>query len=142
MDRYGLFAGRLLLAAIFVLAGIGKLFTFEDTVRLLGDTGFAGATVLLVGVVAFELGGGVLLGVGHRTREVGLALAGYVVFVTLVMHHDLGNRLDATFAFSNLGLVGGLVVLAAHGAGPFSADDRRRRQEEQMARGKWRPSHA
>ena len=103
-------ASRLLLAALFLPAGISKLTGFAGTVGYITSVGLPMPTVAAAVAAAVEVLGSLALIFGVGTRFAALALA----FFTLV----------ASF-FKNVGVTGGLLALAAFGAGAWSLDARR-----------------
>lgn len=74
-----------------------------------------------------EVLGGLLLIAGYRTRLVALALAGFAVATALTFHTALADPNQMFHFLKNLAVAGGLLQVAAFGAGPFSLDARRGR---------------
>src|SRR5258706_15943888 len=73
--RYLPFAGRLLIGLPFAMSGLGKLAAYGPTTELIRAAGLPVAPLALVVAIAVELGGGLLLIAGFRTRLVAAALA-------------------------------------------------------------------
>jgi putative oxidoreductase len=117
------FAGRLALAAIFVLAGLNKIGAFEGTQAYMSSVGVPGALLPLV--IALEVGGAALLVAGFATRLIALALAAFCVISGLLFHADLADQTQFILFWKNIAMAGGFLVVAAHGAGPWSVDARR-----------------
>jgi len=111
--------GRMFLAALFVVSGAAKIVDYGPTVRALDDI-VAGASFLLPIAIAIELAGGLLLFIGLEARRVAIGLIGWLVVVTLIMHHDLANPLNRSFALANMALAGALLMVVAHGGGGLS----------------------
>lgn len=123
--------GRLALAALFLPAGIGKITGFEGTVGYIASTGLPMATVGALLAVVIETVGGVALIVGFKTRIVALVLAGFTLAASLLFHAFWSVAPDQAYMqqllfYKNVAVAGGLLILAAHGAGSFSLDGRRR----------------
>ncbi len=121
--------GRILIAAIFAYFGYLKLTGFHGSVGYFTKLGFPLPEVSAVLAVVFELGGGVLLILGLKTRWVAWALVVYTVVATLVAHRYWSSPADQVFNqmshfFKNASLIGGLIMLAAFGPGPVSLDRR------------------
>jgi putative oxidoreductase len=121
--------GRVLIALIFAYFGYMKLISFHGSVGYFAKLGFPLPEVSAVLAILFELGGGVLLIVGLKTRWVAWALVLYTVVATAVAHRYWSYPADQAFNqmahfFKNLSLVGGLIMLAAFGPGPVSVDRR------------------
>ncbi|ABS65073.1 DoxX family protein [Parvibaculum lavamentivorans DS-1] len=114
-------AGRVLLAALFILAGLNKALGAEGTIGFIESKGLPLPQVIYVLTVALELGGGILLLVGFQARLVGLAFAVFCVMTALIFHPGLS---DPSF-LKNLALAGGFLYVFAFGAGAYSIDGRR-----------------
>lgn len=118
-------AGRLLLAAIFLISGLGKLADPAGTQAYIAAAGLPAPLLAFVAAVAVEVGGGILLIVGYRTRPVALAIAGFSIVAALGFHSNFADMNQMIHFFKNLAMAGGLLQVAAFGAGPFSVDARR-----------------
>ena len=119
--------GRILIAAIFVLAGINKLGTIDATSANMANHGIPYATNLIWGVIALELVGGAMLIVGLLTRLVALALFFYTLALAVLFHPywaaaGAAARTQHAFFFGHLAMMGGMLFVVAFGAGPFSLD--------------------
>jgi len=119
--------GRVLLAMIFVLAGIGKLSAIGATSAHMASAGIPYSNDLVWGAVALELGGGILLIVGLLTRFVGLALFFYTLTLALLFHAywtmtgAAAHEQHSAF-FEHMSMMGGMLYVVAYGAGPYSID--------------------
>ena len=67
--------GRLLIGLPFLMSGFGKLTTYAATTAYIGSVGLPLAPLGWAIAVAFEIGGGLLLVLGFRAREVAFGLA-------------------------------------------------------------------
>lgn len=114
-------AGRALMCAIFVMSGFGKLMAIEGTTGYIAAAGVPAPALAFWGAVAVELGGGLLLLGGLLTRAVALALAAFCLFTAFVFHGfgDMANQINA---MKNIAMAGGLLSMAALGAGAWSLD--------------------
>jgi len=117
--------GRIGLAYIFVLGGVGKIGGYAATAGYMESMGVPGALLPLV--ILVELGGGLAVLVGLFTRPVAVLLAGFCI-VSALLFHGGADRMQQIMLMKNLAMAGGFLVLAAHGAGVFSLDARRRRK--------------
>lgn len=117
--------GRIGLSLIFIVSGWNKIGGYAGTQQYMEAMGVPGALLPLV--IALELGGGLAMAAGLFTRWVALALAGFCVVAAVIFHSNLGDAMQAILFWKNLGLAGGLLTLAAHGAGSYSADGLRQR---------------
>jgi putative oxidoreductase len=117
-------AGRILLAAIFVFSALGKLAAPAATIGYIESVGLPFATLGFGIAVAVELGGGLLLVLGAKTRWVAVALAAFSIVTGLVFHNALGDQNQLIHLLKNFAMAGGLLQVAAFGAGSFSIDAR------------------
>ena len=115
--------GRLLLAALFINAGWGKIAGYAGTAGYMESAGVPG--LLLPLVILVEFGGGILLAVGFQARLAALALAGFTVLASLIFHSNFADQMQALMFLKNMSITGGLLFVVAHGAGPLSLDARR-----------------
>lgn len=116
--------GRILLAAIFVLSGFGKLMAPAATIGYIASSGLPFATLGLAIAIAVELGGGLLLAAGYKTRLVAAVLAGFSIVTGLAFHHAIGDQNQMIHLLKNFAMAGGLLQVVAFGAGAYSIDNR------------------
>lgn len=118
-------AGRVLLAAIFILSGAGKLADPAGTIAYIGSAGLPVAPLAFAGAVAIELGGGIALIAGYRTRLVAAVLALFSIVTALAFHSALADQNQFIHFFKNIAMAGGLLQVVAFGGGRLSLDNRR-----------------
>jgi len=117
--------GRVLLSAIFILSGFSKIAAPAAMVGYIQSVGLPFPQLALGIAIAVELGGGLLLIAGYRTRLVALGLAVFSVATALAFHNNLGDQNQFIHFFKNIAMAGGLLQVVAYGAGRFSLDARR-----------------
>ncbi len=122
--------GRILLAALFLPAGLSKIGGFAGTVGYIGSKGLPMPEVAAVIAILVEVGGGLALIAGFGTRLAALALAVFTLVATVVFHNYWAvpaemQMVQQLMFFKNVAVVGGLLTLAAWGAGGWSLDARR-----------------
>ncbi len=125
-------AGRALIALLFVPAGFGKIAGFAGTAGYIASKGLPLPEVGAALAIAVELGLGLALLAGWRTRWSALALAVFTVAASFIFHNYWGVPADQVMAqklnfFKNIAVVGGLLAFAAFGPGGWSLDARMRR---------------
>lgn len=113
-------AGRVLLAAIFVLSGIAKLGDPAGTAAYVASAGLPAPTLAAWGAALLETLGGIALIAGFRTRLFALALAGFSVVAAMFFHSALADQNQMIHFMKNFAIAGGLLQLAAFGPGRFA----------------------
>lgn len=112
---------RILIASIFVMAGVNKLGAgYEGTAQYMAGMGVS--SLLLPLTIALELGGGVALILGWQTRVLALLLAGFSVVTGIIFHGGSAEQIQHIMLMKNISMAGGLLVLALTGAGRMSFD--------------------
>ena len=117
--------GRILLAVIFILSGVSKLANPAGTQGYIAAMGLPLPLLAYIAAVVVEIGGGVMLLVGYRTRIAATALALFTLAAAVLFHHALGDQNQFIHFMKNLAITGGLLQVVAFGAGAFSLDNRR-----------------
>jgi len=117
--------GRVLLAAIFLISGAGKLLNPAGTIGYISAVGLPLPEVGLVIAIVVEIVGGVLLIAGYRTRFVALTLAVFTIVAGILFHNHFADQNQLIHFLKNLAIAGGLLEVAAFGAGRFSLDARK-----------------
>jgi putative oxidoreductase len=117
------FAGRVLIAAIFLISGLGKIAGYAGTQGYMAAMGVPGALLPLV--IALEVGGALAVILGYRTRLVAFLLAGFCVVSALIFHRAVGDQVQFIMFLKNFAIAGGFLLLVARGPGEWSLDARR-----------------
>ena len=117
--------GRILIAAIFLLSGASKLAAPAGTIGYIQAAGLPLPSAAYAIAVATELGAGLLLVLGYRTRIVAAWLALFSIATAFGFHHDLADQNQFTHFFKNIAMAGGLLQVVAFGGGRLSIDGRR-----------------
>jgi putative oxidoreductase len=130
IKRYGPLAGRILLAAIFVLSGWSKITGFAATAGYMASKSMPFTEPLLAGAIIVELGGGILLIIGWLARWAAAAIIVFTIAATLIFHpfwavEAAQQSMQQIHFMKNLAIVGGLIYVMAFGAGPLSLDNRK-----------------
>jgi len=122
-------AGRLLLAWLFLPAGLGKLTGFAGTVGYISSVGLPMPQAAAALAIVVEIVGSVALIVGYRTRVFAIMLAVFTLVASFFFHNfwalPADQQMMQNLLFTkNIAVVGGLLTLAAWGAGAWSLDGR------------------
>lgn len=116
---------RLLLAQLFLLAGIGKVAGYAGAQGYMESMGVPG--MLLPLVILLEIGSGLALILGFKTRLVALALAAFCIAAALIFHRHVADQVQMIMLMKNFALAGGFLLLYVQGPGAFSVDAHRPR---------------
>ena len=113
---------RLLLATLFILAGVNKLMGMEGTVGYIASVGLPLPEVVYFGTVAVEIIGGLMLAAGFKARYAALALGVFSLMTAVFFHNNFAEQSELTAFFKNLAIGGGMFMVAAFGPGRFALD--------------------
>ena len=113
--------GRILIAALFLIAGLGKIGGYAGTQAYMQSMGVPGALLPLV--IALEVLGAIAIIVGYRTRLVAAALAVFSL-VSGFIFHSSADQMQQILLMKNIAIAGGFLFLVARGAGEWSLDAR------------------
>jgi len=114
--------GRVLLAVLFLMSGIGKMAAYSTTAGYMASVGVPGALLPLV--ILAEAGGAIAIIAGWQTRIVSMLLAGFTLLAALLFHNHLADQIQMIMFMKNVSIAGAFLLLAAHGAGRYSLDAR------------------
>ena len=121
---------RLLMALLFLPAGISKIGGFAGTAGYIGSVGLPMPEVGAAIAILVEVGASILLIIGLFTRPAALVLAVFTLVASFFFHAFWSMPAEAQMMqslmfYKNIAIVGGLLAIAAHGAGAFSMDAKR-----------------
>jgi putative oxidoreductase len=127
LNRFGPLAGRILIALIFVLSGFGKITGFEGTVGYIASKGLPLPQLGAIGAIILELGAGIALILGWKTRWAAAALLLFTVAAALLFHNfwalppeEAQNQM--IHFLKNMSMAGGLLFVVIHGSGACGVD--------------------
>ncbi|RMF14513.1 MAG: DoxX family protein [Candidatus Dadabacteria bacterium] len=133
MERYGVLAGRILLALIFVMSGLSKIPGWDQTAAYMASEGMPMVPLFLAGAIVFEVLGGLSVMAGFYARVGAAALIIFLIPATLIFHDfwtlndPQQQQIQMIMFMKNLSIMGGLFLVLARGAGPLSIDERQGR---------------
>ena len=107
--------GRLLLSVIFVTSAISKAFSWPDNVAYMSGKHMPLIPLLLAAALLVEALGGLCLITGLAARSAAAILFLYLIPVSFILHDFMGTQFQ-----KNLGIMGGLLLIASFGPGRFS----------------------
>lgn len=118
---------RLAISLLFLVAGLRKAVAFAGTAGYFTRLGFPMPEAMAALAIAVEIGGGILLIAGWKTRWAALILLVLTLVATFAAHRfweadaaQYANQLN--HFLKNIAVAGGLLMLAAVGGGTISAD--------------------
>ena len=127
IDKFGPLVGRILLSAIFLMSGIGKIGGFAGTAGYMASKGIPMVDVLLAITIVIEIGAALMIIGGYKARLGATALFLWMIPVTFMFHNYWAMPADQQMIqqimfMKNLGLMGGMLYIMAFGSGPMSID--------------------
>ena len=120
VQKFAELAARVLLAALFLVSGLGKIEEYQATAAAVESAGVPGE--LLPIVITLEIVGALALIVGWKTRIVSFLLAGFTLLAGIVFHGNQDDPQNQVHLLKNLSIAGGFLLLIVNGAGPLSVD--------------------
>lgn len=123
MEKASHIVARVFLGHIFLLAGISKIGAYEGTQGYMEAMGVPGGLLPLV--ILLEVVGGLAVIAGWKTKWASLALAAFSVVAAAIFHNNFADQTQMILFMKNIAIAGGFVLLAIHGDGAYSLDNRR-----------------
>jgi len=122
--------GRIMLAVLFLPAGLSKIGSFAGTAGYIASKGLPLPEVGAAIAIAVEVLGGLALILGFGTRWAALILAIFTVVAGVIFHNFWASPADQQMVqqimfMKNIAVAGGLLLLAAWGPGSISVDAKR-----------------
>lgn len=119
--------GRIAMAVLFVISGIGKVAAPTATMGYIASVGLPLAPLGLAIAVIVEIGFSALLVLGLFTRPVAAVMAAFSIATAVAFHSNFADQNMLIHFLKNLTIAGGFLQIVAFGAGPYSLDARRGR---------------
>ena len=114
--------GRIFISLVFLIAGFGKIFSYENTIDYMESFSVPG--YLLIPAIIVEILFPLLVIIGYKTKSSALILALFSLLLALVFHTDFSNQMQLMSFLKNLALSGGFLIVFINGAGKLSIDQR------------------
>ena len=112
--------GRVLIAAMFIMAGYSKIGGYEGTQGYMESVSVPG--LLLPAVIAVELLGGIAVLVGYQTKIAAFLLAGFTFLAAVIFHTDFSQQMQMILFMKNLAITGAFLLLFVHGPGQWAVN--------------------
>ncbi len=123
-------AGRILMSVLFLISGFFKIGGYSQMVAYSTAKGVPLASVAIACAAVLELAGGFAILIGFQTKVAAWILFLYLIPVTFLFHNfwalqGMEQQDNMVHFLKNVAIMGGLVILATYGAGPYSIDQSR-----------------
>jgi putative oxidoreductase len=120
-------AGRILISVMFLISGFFKVGGYAQIVAYATAVHLPAPGVAIALAAAVELACGLAILAGFKTRFAAWLLFLYLIPVTYFFHNFWAvqgqeQQTQMVNFLKNAAIMGGLLVLAVHGAGAYSAD--------------------
>lgn len=125
------FFGRLMLALMFLVAGVGKFSNLAGTDAMIQKVGMPAGLALPTAI--FEVVGGLAIALGVFTRLFSILLAGFCLLTAILYHNNFGDPMQAAMFMKNVAIAGGFLVLFAQSHMVWSYDAMRERRRADIA---------
>ena len=112
--------GRILLSALFLIEGIGKISMQEDVMMYMENYGIPG--ILFIPTVILEILFPLLLIVGYKTKLAAFVMALFTFTVAIIFHTDFSKGMEMVFFLKDLAIAGGFLMIFVYGANKISLD--------------------
>ena len=112
--------GRLLLSAIFLINGIGKIFNYEGTIQYMENFDVPG--YLIIPAITVEILFPILLILGYYTKFSALVLSLFTLALAVIFHTDFSNQMQLISFLKNIAIAGGFLIIFVYGPGKYSLD--------------------
>ena len=114
------FIGRLLLSALFLIEGFGKISNQENVIMYMEDYGVP--EILFVPATVLEILFPILLIVGYKTKWAASVMALFTFAVAIIFHTDFSEGKQMIFFLKDLAIAGGFMIVLVYGPGKISLD--------------------
>ena len=114
------FFGRILLSALFLIEGLGKISMQEEVIMYMEEYGVPG--ILFIPATALEVLFPLLLIVGYKTKWVASIMALFTFAVAIIFHTDFSEGMQTMLFLKDLAIAGGFMIVVAYGPGKISLD--------------------
>ena len=112
--------GRILLSAIFLINGIGKIFNYEGTIQYMENFDVPG--YLIIPAITVEILFPILLIIGYYTKFSALVLSLFTLVLAVIFHTDFSNQMQLISFLKNIAIAGGFLIIFVYGPGKYSIE--------------------
>ena len=114
--------GRIFISLIFLTAGVGKIFNYEETIGYMESFGVPG--YLLIPAIIIEILFPLLVIIGYKTKLAAIILALFTILLAIIFHTDFSDQMQLMSFLKNFAIAGGFSIIFVKGAGKYSIDQK------------------
>ena len=114
------FVGRVLLSALFLIEGLGKISMKENVIMYMEDYGVPG--ILFFPAIILEILFPLILIAGYKTKWIASIMALFTFSVAIIFHTDFTEGMQMMLFLKDIAIAGGFMIIIARGPGKISLD--------------------
>ena len=114
------FVGRVLLSALFLIEGLGKISMKEDVIMYMEDYGVPG--ILFFPAIILEILFPLILIGGYKTKWIASIMALFTFTVAIIFHTDFSEGMQMILFLKDIAIAGGFMIIIVYGSGKISLD--------------------
>jgi putative oxidoreductase len=100
---------RILIALLFVIAGLQKLMNLSAISTTMTQLGVPLAPLATLIVIIIEIPVAISFAYGYRTKMAGYVLIGFTILATILVHRDFSQGINLVMALKNIAIIGGIM---------------------------------
>ena len=112
--------GRIFLSAVFLIAGVNKIFNYEGTTAYMESFGVPG--LLYIPAIILEILFPLLIVIGYQTKISALIMAIFSISLAIIFHTDFSNQMQVMSFLKNFAIAGGFIIIFVNGPSRWSID--------------------
>ena len=112
--------GRIFLSAVFLIAGVNKIFNYEGTTTYMESFGVP--DFLYIPAIILEILFPLLIIIGYKTKISALIMALFSVSLAIIFHTDFSNQMQVMSFLKNFAIAGGFIIIFVNGPSRWSID--------------------
>ena len=118
------FLGRLFISTLFLFSAYNKFLNYSGTVDWMESFGVPG--FLLGPTITLEIILPLFIIIGFQTKLSSILLALFSIVTAIIFHSDFSDQMQVIAFLKNIGLAGGFMFLAAHGAKEWAVENKKK----------------
>ncbi len=112
--------GRIFLSAVFLIAGVNKIFNYEGTTTYMESFGVP--DFLYIPAIILEILFPLLIVIGYQTKISALIMAIFSISLAIIFHTDFSNQMQVMSFLKNFAIAGGFIIIFVNGPSRWSID--------------------